>query len=58
LLFLPWDLLVVLRALDAFCISCLGDTADHRVKDDDADDAAAGALALSLGVIGRRAPSG
>jgi hypothetical protein len=44
--------------LDAFCISFLGDTADHRVKDEDADDAAAGALALSLGVIGRRAPSG
>jgi hypothetical protein len=36
--------------LDAFCISCLGDTADHRVVE---DAAAAGALALSLGVIGR-----
>jgi len=45
--------------LDAFCISCLGDTADHRVVEDaaDADAAAAGALALSLGVMGRSPPS-
>ena len=54
--FLPRDLLVALRALDAFCISCLGDTADHRVVED-ADAAAAGALALSLGVMGRSPPS-
>jgi hypothetical protein len=52
--FLPRDLLVALRALDAFCISCLGDTADHRVVE---DAAAAGALALSLGVMGRSPPS-
>jgi hypothetical protein len=40
-------LLPLVKALDAFCISCLGDTADHRDVD------AAAALALSLGVIGR-----
>jgi hypothetical protein len=57
LLFLLRDLLLALNALDALCISCLGDTAAHRDVEVDAG-AGALALALSLGVIGRVAPTG